>query len=50
VPYAHGVRLAQAAKDVRFITHDAHHNDCPPDWPRFAEEVASFLRAHDLLR
>ncbi|MEJ5365070.1 MAG: alpha/beta hydrolase [Desulfosoma sp.] len=44
VPYGHGKALAQAARRGRFITYDADHNDCPPDWEAFFDALTAFLR------
>ncbi len=43
IPYAHGEALHKAAPHSKFITYDAGHNDCPPDWRIFWKDVASFL-------
>jgi len=44
VPYAHGKALAQAARRGRFLTYDADHNDCPPDWEAFFDALTAFLK------
>ena len=44
IPFSHGVALQKAARRVRLIAYDAGHNNCPPDWPAFWEEVERFLR------
>ncbi|MBW2317687.1 MAG: alpha/beta fold hydrolase [Deltaproteobacteria bacterium] len=43
VPYRHGVRLHRAAKHSKMLTYDCNHNDCPPNWNRFWQDVESFL-------
>ncbi len=43
IPYKHGKALHQAAPHSKFITYDAGHNDCPPDWRIFWKDVESFL-------
>lgn len=45
VPYEQGVAVAQAANSASMITWDCGHNDCPPDWNRFTEQVTDFLVA-----
>ena len=44
VPYRHGISLYQAAKNGKMLTYNSNHNDCPPDWDIFWQDVASFLR------
>lgn len=44
VPYAHGKALAAAARSARFVTYDADHNDCPPDWEAFFDTLTDFLK------
>jgi len=43
IPYSHGVSLYQAALNGKMITYDSGHNDCPPSWDVFWQDVASFL-------
>jgi fermentation-respiration switch protein FrsA (DUF1100 family) len=43
IPYSHGKSLNQASVNARFLSYDCGHNDCPPDWPRFWEDVKEFL-------
>ncbi|MFW6050650.1 MAG: alpha/beta hydrolase [Myxococcota bacterium] len=43
VPAAHGKTLASLCPRARLVLCDADHNDCPPDWPAFWEEVRGFL-------
>ena len=44
IPYAHGKSLYQASPNARFLSYECGHNDCPPDWPQFWEDVRGFLR------
>lgn len=44
VPYDHGVALHRAAKTGRLLSYESDHNDCPPDWDDFFEELERFLR------
>ncbi len=43
IPYSHGKQLHKAAPHSKFITYDAGHNDCPPDWRIFWKDIESFL-------
>ncbi|MGA1864431.1 MAG: alpha/beta hydrolase [bacterium] len=44
VPYRHAVLLHRAAPDSKMITYECSHNDCPPNWDTFWNDVESFLR------
>lgn len=44
IPYWHGQRLHAAAADSHLVTYDCGHNDCPPDWNVFWNDVIGFLR------
>ncbi|MCA9648827.1 MAG: alpha/beta hydrolase [Myxococcales bacterium] len=48
IPPAHAEALARAARRSRLVMVDAGHNDCPPQWSTFFDEVAAFLDAHGL--
>ncbi len=43
IPYSNGMKLHKAALRSKFITYDAGHNDCPPDWRIFWKDIESFL-------
>lgn len=43
IPYAHGKALARAAARGQLISYKSGHNDCPPDWQKFREELSVFL-------
>ena len=43
IPHWHGQQLSDAATDSRLVTYDCHHNDCPPDWQVFWNDVVGFL-------
>ncbi len=49
IPYAHGKSLYQASPNARFLSYECGHNDCPPDWPKFWEDVRGFLRDAGLI-
>jgi len=44
IPYRHGVSLNQVARHSKLITYPSGHNDCPPNWDVFWQDVASFLQ------
>jgi fermentation-respiration switch protein FrsA (DUF1100 family) len=43
IPYSHGEKLYKAAAQGKLITYPCGHNDCPPDWDRFFEDIKRFL-------
>jgi pimeloyl-ACP methyl ester carboxylesterase len=43
VPYDHGVRLYRVVQNGKFVSYDCRHNDCPPAWSIFWNEVHTFL-------
>jgi uncharacterized protein len=43
IPYSHGVHLSEAAPRGKLITYDCAHNDCPPDWNVFYDDIKTFL-------
>jgi len=49
IPYSHGLKLHQAAPHSQFISYDAGHNDCPPDWRVFWKDIESFLVQIDVI-
>jgi len=49
IPYSHGKKLHQAAPHSKFITYDAGHNDCPPSWQIFWQDLQKFLRDVDII-
>ena len=49
IPYTHGKSLYQASPNARFLSYECGHNDCPPDWPRFWEEIEMFLKDAGLI-
>jgi len=44
IPFSHGITLYKASQKGKMIPYDAGHNDCPPDWKVFWQDLASFLR------
>jgi pimeloyl-ACP methyl ester carboxylesterase len=49
IPYKHGKKLHQAARNGIMITYDAGHNDCPPDWEIFWKDMETFLRERRII-
>lgn len=50
IPFEHGVELSRAAARATLVDYpEADHNDCPPDWSRFWDEVERFLRQAGIL-
>jgi len=49
VPYRHGLSLHQAARHGKLITYQSGHNDCPPRWNVFWQDMESFLRDAGIL-
>jgi len=49
IPFAHSTRLLDAAPRARLIAYDCGHNDCPPAWRHFWQEIESFLRQAKIL-
>ena len=45
IPHAHGAAVAAAAPGGVLVSQDCGHNDCPPDWNRFTEQVLDGLRS-----
>jgi pimeloyl-ACP methyl ester carboxylesterase len=43
IPYKHGVALYRAAQHGQMLTYECQHNDCPPNWNRFWQDVQAFL-------
>ncbi len=43
IPYEQGVVLAQAAQYGELITYMCGHNDCPPSWNVYWQDVTAFL-------
>jgi pimeloyl-ACP methyl ester carboxylesterase len=49
IPYGHGTVLYHAAQHGKMIPYDSGHNDCPPNWDIFYQDVASFLHDSGIL-
>jgi fermentation-respiration switch protein FrsA (DUF1100 family) len=47
VPFRHGVRLAEAARDGELIRYQCGHNDCP--WDEMLQDMIAFLGRRGLL-
>lgn len=44
IPYGHGDTLYRASHNGTMLSYDCRHNDCPPDWDKFSQDIESFLR------
>jgi len=49
IPYSHGVALYEAAKNGKMITYDCGHNDCPPNWKVFWQDIELFLKTTGII-
>jgi hypothetical protein len=49
IPFSHGKALHGAAKQGEMIAYNAGHNDCPPDWKVFWQDVERFLRQNGII-
>lgn len=49
IPYSHGIALSKAAKQGQLVTYEAGHNDCPPDWEVFWQQIGIFLRENKIV-
>ncbi len=43
IPYRHGLALYRSAQHGHMLSYDCSHNDCPPSWHTFWQDVESFL-------
>ena len=50
IPFSHAKNLHKAAKNSKLVVYDSGHNDCPPDWHIFWQDVELFLRGAGFLR
>ena len=50
IPFSHGTALHKAAERGKLIAYEAGHNDCPPDWNIFWQDIESFLRDNGIIR
>lgn len=49
IPYAHAERLRAASERVEVLDYPCAHNDCPPDFAKFFDQVIVFLRGSGVL-
>ena len=49
VPFSHGQALYRAARQGKLITYEAGHNDCPPDWQTFWQDMTAFLHENNII-
>ena len=49
IPFSHGAALSKAARTGKLISYEAGHNDCPPDWNVFWQDIAGFLHENKII-
>ena len=49
IPFSHGTALRKAARRGKLIAYEAGHNDCPPDWKIFWQDIETFLRYSSII-
>jgi pimeloyl-ACP methyl ester carboxylesterase len=49
IPYSHALALSQAGQDARLVTYQTGHNDCPPNWGAYWDEVIRFLEDIEII-
>ena len=49
IPFSHGKRLQQSARQARLIAYPCGHNDCPPRKDVFWKDIEGFLHQSGLL-
>jgi pimeloyl-ACP methyl ester carboxylesterase len=50
IPVSHAREMAKVAPDATLIEYPCDHNDCPPDWKVFWDDVSRFLEEAGLLK
>ncbi len=43
IPYKQGLTLYKAAKQGTLLTYNCGHNDCPPNWDKFFQDIEPIL-------
>lgn len=43
IPYKHGLALYKAAQKGTLLAYDCGHNDCPPSWDKFFQDIKPIL-------
>lgn len=49
IPFSHATALRKAARTGKLISYEAGHNDCPPDWNVFWQDIEIFLRDNRII-
>jgi pimeloyl-ACP methyl ester carboxylesterase len=49
IPYSHGMTLYRASRNATMITYKSGHNDCPPNWKVFWQDIESFLHRYGII-
>ena len=50
IPYKHGLTLYKAARHGELLTYDCGHNDCPPGWDKFFQDIEPVLHHNGILQ
>jgi hypothetical protein len=50
IPFSHGKTLFKAAKHGKIITYESGHNDCPPNWDTFWQDMETFLEESGIIK
>lgn len=50
IPFEHGKILAETASKSTRIEYMCGHNDCPPDWKNFWQDVKNFLNSAGIIQ
>jgi pimeloyl-ACP methyl ester carboxylesterase len=49
IPFSHGTALRKAARTGNLIVYEAGHNDCPPDWKVFWQDIEAFFLENNII-
>jgi hypothetical protein len=50
IPFTHAKAIVAVSRNARLIAYDCGHNDCPPDWNVFWNDVFAFLRENGMMK
>ena len=50
IPYKHGLTLYKAAQHGTLLTYECGHNDCPPDWDKFFQDIEPIFHQAGLIK
>lgn len=49
IAYSHSDKLLAAAKQAKRLSFDCGHNDCPPSWPSYLQQIDGFFTEKGVL-